>query len=383
MGEEFTLDNIASSSDIEELFGDAVETKQSTPTDDGVENNNNNIVAEDLTADDLFGNDSESVGNKEENNNSGEPAQKSGSASPHVYSSIAAALKKDGSLTAVDDDFIKNINDSQGFSDAIEKEIASRFDERQKRIDDALNYNVEPSEINKYENMISYLESIDEEKIKDESDEGINLRSRIMYQDYINNGVSDDKARKLIKLSFDNNTDIEDTINALEGNKEFFNKEYNRLVESAKKETEKANEKKKQQEETLKNSIFNDKELISGLGNLDKSTRQKIYDNISKPSIKDSSTGKYYTAVQNYQKENPVEFTKAIGILYTLTDGFKSIENLIKTETKRIKKESLDSLEKVLSNTPRNSDGSLNLVGGFNDDDSYIGTGWTLDIRNK
>ena len=35
------------------------------------------------------------------------------------------------------------------------------MDERSKRIDNALNYNVEPSEIQKYEHALNYLDSRD------------------------------------------------------------------------------------------------------------------------------------------------------------------------------------------------------------------------------
>ena len=57
----------------------------------------------------------------------------------------------------------------------------------------------------------------------------------------------------------------------------------------------------------MKKSILEDKEVFGDI-QLDKSTRQKIYDNISKPVYKDPETGEFYTTIQKYEKENRVEF---------------------------------------------------------------------------
>ena len=125
-----------------------------------------------------------------------------------------------------------------------------------------------------------------------------------------------------------------------------------------------------------------DKDIFGSLP-IDKQVRQKIYDNISKASYRDDKTGQMLTAVQKYQRENPKEFIKNLGIIYTLTDGFSNIGKLIQSGVKRQMKSSLRELEHTLSNTSRNSDGSLNLLSGVTDDNSpeYFGKGgWRLDV---
>jgi len=76
-----------------------------------------------------------------------------------------------------------------------------------------------------------------------------------------------------------------------------------------------------------------------------KQTRQKIYDNIAKPIYKDPETGNYYTALQKYQKENNNDFIKNMGIVYTLTDGFKNMDGLIKGKLNKEMKKGFKELE--------------------------------------
>ena len=79
--------------------------------------------------------------------------------------------------------------------------------------------------------------------------------------------------------------------------------------------------------------------------------------------------------------ENRTDFLKNIGLLFTLTDGFKNLNGLIKGKVKKEVKSSLRELEHTLSNTLRTSDGNLKFVTGVVDDpESFIGKGWDLDV---
>lgn len=68
------------------------------------------------------------------------------------------------------------------------------------------------------------------------------------------------------------------------------------MIDDAKKEEEKELKRQEEQAKKLKTSIFEDKELF-GEVNIDKNTRKRIYDNISKPVYKDPDTGDVLTAV--------------------------------------------------------------------------------------
>lgn len=86
------------------------------------------------------------------------------------------------------------------------------------------------------------------------------------------------------------------------------------------------------------------------------------------------------TAIQKYEAENPVEFRKYLSILFTMTDGFKSLDNVIKGKVKKEVKQSLRELEHKLSSPSRTS-GNPRFVGMVDDDkESYLGKGWKLDL---
>lgn len=366
---------------VDSLFTDNEEDVQETPPDKK-ENDDNKETTEDnqVNPDSLF-EDSESVGSGKDNQEKEEnTTSNKGGTSPktNFYSSIASALKDEGILPDLEDDVVNNIKEASDFADAIEKQIQARFDERQKRIDDALNANVEPDEIRQYEQTLSYLDSIKEDNIKEESDNGENLRKKLIYQDFINRGYSKERALREVKKSFDSGTDIDDAKEALVSNKEFFNNQYQTIIKNAQDEIEQQQEQQKQQAIQLKKSMLEDKEIFEGI-TLDKVTRQKAFDNITKPIYK-TEDGMYLTAIQKYQMDNPVEFRKYLSVLFTMTDGFKSLDKVIKGKVNKEVKQSLRELEHKLSNSSRSSNGNPKFVGIGQDDSEQTYRGWQLDV---
>ena len=183
-----------------------------------------------------------------------------------------------------------------------------------------------------------------------------------------------------MQKSFNAGTDIDDAREALKSNIDYFRDKYDELVNDVKSEAEQEEKERKEQAEKLKSSILNDKDVFGDLS-VDKSTRQKIYDNIAKPVYKDPETGEYFTAIQKYEMENRTDFLKNIGLLFTLTDGFKNLDGLVKGKVKKEVKKGLRELEHTLNNTARTSDGNLKFVSGVDEDpESFIGKGWNLDV---
>jgi hypothetical protein len=84
--------------------------------------------------------------------------------------------------------------------------------------------------------------------------------------------------------------------------------------------------------------------------------------------------------VQKLELDNSDEFLAKLGLLYALTDGFKSIDGLVQKKVKKEVKRGFSELERKINNTSRNSDGSLNFTSGVSDDNSYIGKGIKLDL---
>lgn len=393
MEEELILDNILGAEEIENLFVDD-EVQDTSPEDevtpdqeDGKEDKKNKEKDEETTevidVDNLFTDEPESVGSGKDNTKVKEDtSSREDSTSPQktIYSSIAKALKEEGIFPDLDDEVLSKVKEPEDFRDLVEQQIKAGLEERQKRIDDALNYGIEPTEIKRYENTLNFLDSVKEENITDESDKGEELRKNLIFQDFINRGYSRERATREVQKSFNAGTDIEDAKEALKSNTEYFKGKYDDLIEDAKLEAQKEEENRKEQANKLKESILNEKNILGDLS-IDKPTRQKIYDNISKPIYKDPETGEYYTAIQKYEKDNRVDFLKYLGLIFTLTDGFKSLDGLVKGKVKKEVKNGLRDLEHAINNTARNSDGNLKFVSGVDEDpESFIGKGWKIDV---
>ncbi len=384
MEEELSLDNILGADEIENLFVD--EEVQDTPPDKGEPLDEGKEKEKEETTevnvDTLFTEEPESVGSGKENTEEKEDTtpKGDGTSPKNFYSSIAKALKEEGVFPDLDEEGLSNVKNPEDFRDLIDQQIKAGLDERQKRIDEALSVGVEPTEIRRYENTINFLDSITEDSISDEGDKGEKLRKDLIYQDFINRGYSKERAAREVQKSFNAGTDIDDAKEALKSNIDFFKDKYDTLINEAKSEVEKEERSRREQAEKLKSSILNDKDVFGDL-TIDKSTRQKIYDNIAKPVYKDPETGEFYTAIQKYEMENRTEFLKNIGLLFTLTDGFKNLDGLVKGKVRKEVKRGLRELEHTLNNTSRTSDGNLKFVSGVDEDpESFIGKGWNLDV---
>ena len=384
--EGFNLNGILTEDEVSAIFSDD-ENVQDTPPEQTEENQENNDTTE-VDVDDIFTNEDdsespESVGSEENNQEKEDTvSNKNGTSPNNFYSSIAKALKEDGILSDLDDDLLDKAETPEDFANLIESQIQSRLDEKQKRIDEALGVGVEPTAIQQYEGTIDYLDGITDDLISDESEKGETLRKQLIYQDFINRGYSKDRATREVQKSFNAGSDIEDAKESLQSNKEFFKSKYDALIKEAKDAENKRVAEQKKEAETLRKSILEDDKVFGDLV-VDKTQRKKIFDNISKPVYKDPETGELLTAIQKYEQDNHTDFMKYVGLIYTLTDGFKNLDGLIKGKVNKEMKKGLKNLENTLNNSTRNHDGTLNFVTSrrSDDDESYFGKGgWVLDI---
>lgn len=373
--------------DVENLFSDdggEEETQVTPPAPKEKEDKENEKTTEEeeINPDDLFDNP-ESVGSGKDNQEEEEDTQsekdKGTSPKTNFYSSIASALKEEGIFPDLDDDTLNGIKTPEDFAEAVEKTVQARLDERQKRIDAALQADVEPDEVRRYEQTLANLDAIKEEYITDETEKGERLRKNLIYQDFRNRGYSEARAKREVEKSFNAGTDIEDAKEALESNREYFSNQYQDIIKEAQEEAKEEQRKIKEEAAQLKKAMLEDKEVFTGI-TLDKTTRQKAFENITKPVFK-TEDGEYLTAIQKYEMDNPVEFRKYLSVLFTMTDGFKNIDGLVKGKVKKEVKQSLRELEHKLSSTARTSTGNPRYVGGVEEDtESYIGKGWDLDV---
>lgn len=384
------IGNILSGEEAENIFTSEPEINSEelnieTPEDNSGESKENTPAKEkttEINSEQIFGDKSESVGS-EDNSKDGENTEviedSSNNSPNNFYSSIATALKDEGVLSNLQNEDIEKIVDDITFKEAMQKQIQSGLDERQQRIDQALNLGVEPDIINKYENTLQYLGSIDENVLRDEGDQGVEIRKQLIYQDLINRNFSEERALREVEKSFNSGSDIVDAQYALQGNIKYFNESYEAIKKERQAELEEITKNNQNQALQIKKSILEDKEIFQGF-DVDTQTRQKIYDSIAQPSHR-LDNGQLVTPIQKYEMENREDFIKKLGFLFVYTDGFKSLDKIIKPKLNSKMKSTIKDLESTINNTRRNSNGDINFVTGVKDDpESFILNGYEIDI---
>lgn len=394
--EALSFDNILGEQEIETLFTDpedndvqeehkeTEEEEVETPGSDDKKQKEKDNTTEDVDPEDLFEDKApESVGSGKDNEGKEGTAPDNGAdgTSPNnFYSSIANACAVDGIFPNLDDETIKKAVDAESFSNLIEAEINARFDEKQKRISQALENGVEPTDIKKYESTLNYINTITDAAIAEESEKGEQLRYNLIYQDFINKGMTPDKAKKFADRTVDAGTDVEDAKEALLSNKEFFTGAYNKMLQEAQQKADEDKAEREKNAKELEKSLMKDKQLFGDM-EISNDIRKKAFDSVSKPVYKDPETGDYMTAIQKYESEHRADFLKYTGLIFAMTNGFKDFDSFAKGKVKKEVKKGLRELEQTLNNTRRNNDGSLRMVTNQKDDpNSFISKGMKLDL---
>jgi len=322
---------------------------------------------------------SEKVGTEEEHVENAISPKGDGS-SPSIYSSIATALKNDGIFPEFSDDELSAVTTPEAFGELFEKAISAKMDERMKRIDQALGNGVAPDTVKMYEQTLAYLGSITDDVINDESEQGENVRKQLIYNDLINRGYTQEKAVREVEKSFKSGSDIDDAKDALAALRGFYQNGYDKIQQDAKDRAENMRKARKQDEEKFRKMILED-DIVLGETKLDKRTRQSVFDAVSKPVYKDPDTGQLLTQVQKFQKENPLEFLKQIGMWFVLTDGGKNINGLVKQQAIAEKNKGIKELERKINSSAFDSDGSLKYVSGSGmTNDTLLEGGWKVDL---
>lgn len=392
--EALSFDNILGEQEIETLFTDPEDNdvqeehketeEEEVETPDDKKQKEKDNTTEDVDPENLFEDKApESVGSGKDNEGREDTAPDNdadGTSPNNFYSSIANACAVDGIFPNLDDETIKKAVDAESFSNLIEAEINARFDEKQKRISQALENGVEPTDIKKYESTLNYINTITDAAIAEESEKGEQLRYNLIYQDFINKGMTPDKAKKFADRTVDAGTDVEDAKEALLSNKEFFSNAYNKILQDAQQKADEDKAEREKNAKELERTLMKDKQLFGDM-EISNDIRKKAFDSVSKPVYKDPETGDYMTAIQKYESEHRAEFLKYTGLIFAMTNGFKDFDSFAKGKVKKEVKKGLRELEQTLNNTRRNNDGSLRMVTNQKDDpNSFISKGMKLDL---
>lgn len=377
--EGLNLDFILDKDEVN-LFNSENVEEETTPAEKEEEKQEEEKETTEVNPEELFSEEPKSVGSEEDTKDEEDTHfDESEGTSPEIFSSIALAFAEEGILPNLDEDKAKEIKTAEDLKKAMDDYMTSQLDEQQQRIKEALDNGVAPDTIRGYENTISYLNSITDDHINEESDQGETLRKQIIYQDYINRGFSQKRAEKEVDKSISNGTDIDDAKEALNSIKEFYTNKYDEALEEAKAAREEEDRQRKEHMENFRKTILDTKHTVFEGLDVDKNTRQKVLDNLSKPVYRDPDTGAYLTAIQKYAKENNDDFTLKLGFLFTLTDGFKNLDGLIKIPTKKAVKKGFKDLEQKLKSGAVKG-GSLSYSSGVSEENPFIGKGIQLAL---
>lgn len=372
----FDINSLLSPEEADALF----DGKETVTTDETTEPEEEEVEKKEETNAEEPEKAPEKVGSEEKDGTEDAAPDGGGSSPDTFYSSIAYALRNDGILPDFSDEEVEKVKTPEDFAELVEKAVTSRFDERTRRIDEALGNGVEPDTVRAYEQTLQYLGSINEEALSAEGEEAENLRRQLIYNDLVNRGYSQDRANREIEKSFKSGSDVDDAKDALEALNKFYRDGYEKIQKEAKQRVEAQKAEQKKNSEKFRKMILED-ELKVGDSSLDKRTCQRVFDAVIKPVYKDPDTGQLLTSVQKFQKEQPLEFLKQIGLWFVLTNGGKDVSSFGKAQARVEKNKSIRELERKINASQLNADGSLRYTSGVSTgEDPLLSDGWKVDI---
>jgi len=189
----------------------------------------------------------------------------------------------------------------------------------------------------------------------------------IILRDYINQGLSEDRARKMLRKTIDLGEDVivEEALESKESLKVFESKQA--ALELQRVEQDKINQAKEQEkiDNYIKQFIFDSKEVIKGIPNT-KAISDKVFKTMTEVVAKNPQTGELENKFMNDRSKNPIEFDTKMYYLYELTNGFSDLSKIKTVATSSATK----NLEKAIRKVKFEDNGT---PGYLTDPASYTG----------
>ena len=316
------------------------------PEDDNTdeEENTDNIDVEDTTLENNNHVEDDSSEEVDEEDVEDEGSEGSESSS-NLYSSLAAFVHEQGLLPSLDID-LKEIKSADDFASVFNKELDIQAELR-------LNNYLENLDLNKIgvaKQEIKDLNTLNVDILKND----IDLAKRIIYDDYLNQGLDEKKANRMLNRLIDLGEDaiLEDAEESLESLKEFKAREIERETQSYKERLEADKIQQAKLDEQMKKTIYESKDLISGL-KPNKSLQDKVYKSIN-DIVGKSPDGTFENKFMKERRENPLEFEIRMYHFYELTNGFKDLSKISTTA----KSSAVKDLEKIARQTKLKDNGT-------------------------
>ena len=306
--------------------------------------NDNNINVDDTTLENdnhVEDNSSEEVDEEDVEEEGSEGSE----SSSNLYSSLAAFVHEQGLLPSLDID-LKDIKSADDFANVFNKELDIQAE---LRLNDYL-ANLDLNKIGIAKKDINDLNSIDENVLKND----IDLAKRIIYDDYLNQGLDEKKANRMLNRLIDLGEDaiLEDAEESLQSLKEFKAREIETETQSYKERLEADKIEQAKLDEQMKKTIYESKDLISGL-KPNKSLQDKVYKSIN-DIVGKSPDGTFENKFMKERRENPLEFEIRMYHFYELTNGFKDLSKISTTA----KSSAVKDLEKIARQTKLKDNGT-------------------------
>jgi len=208
---------------------------------------------------------------------------------------------------------------------------------------EALEKGISLAEYQQHQDNVLTLDGITEDNIA----EDLELSKKIIYQDYLAQGIGEQRATRLLNKSIDAGeyAIIEDAKESLESLKVTEVKRLAQLAEDRQEQGRIEAAKQEKIDNDLKNSIYNSKEFIKGV-KVNKTIQDRVYQSITKVVGK-SPSGVMENQLMKDRRENPVDFDSKLYYLYELTKGFSDFSKLVsKSQTTAV-----NQLEQALKST--------------------------------
>ena len=316
------------------------------PEDDNTdeEENTDNIDVEDTTLENnnhVEDDSSEEVDEEDVEDEGGD----GGESSSNLYSSLAAFVHEQGLLPSLDID-LKEIKSADDFASVFNKELDIQAE---LRLNDYL-ANLDLNKIGIAKKDIQDLSTINSDLLKND----IDLAKRIIYDDYLNQGLDEKKANRMLNRLIDLGEDaiLEDAEESLQSLKEFKAREIERETQSYKERLEADKIQQAKLDEQMKKTIYESKDLISGL-KPNKALQDKVYKSIN-DIVGKSPDGTFENKFMKERRENPLEFEIRMYHFYELTNGFKDLSKI----STNAKSSAVKDLEQIARKTKLKDNGT-------------------------
>lgn len=297
-------------------------------------------------------------GEEDDDNEENDPDNES---SPQLYSSIADVLKEQGLIPSLESS--ENIKTVDDLVNVFKNEINTQTNLRLQEYLD----NLDLEKIATSKKTQLDLESVTEEYLK----ENLDVAKQMLFQDLVNQGLSEDRARKMLKKTIDLGEDlvIEEALEAKDSLKEFEKRIQDREQVRYKESVIALQKEQQETDNQIKDYIYNSSEIVKGIPNT-KILQEKVFKSMTEIVSKNPNSGEFENRLMKERSENPIKFDTKMYYFYELTNGFTDLGSFKTTVNSKASK----TLEKVLRQTKFEDNGTPDFMQDPNSYKSNFGS---------